>query len=293
MAMISVTMLSSYLYCARKLYLEKVLGLREPPKKSLALGTVRHEVHELINNTEESIVSRVREGTGHEDILSMYKNAHSGILRDVIKKHKEKLAEFGLDQGEVFRQMQPKVMLESERRAENVSAFMEKHRIYGRELWDKLTPKILSEFRVESESLGLRGVVDQIEIHEGRIIPVELKTGRNPSDGAWPGHRIQLLSYMLLLSENGDQDTAGKEVGEGRIIYLDTGRCVPFMMNPFAEKEVKGMISKIADLITSKKLPPPCGNENKCRACGLREDCFNEHGLKARIRTMEPGKGGE
>ena len=56
---ISVTMLSSYLYCKRKLFLERVLGLFEPDKGALVKGSIRHKTYEEINKIEENIFKKI------------------------------------------------------------------------------------------------------------------------------------------------------------------------------------------------------------------------------------------
>ena len=56
---ISVSLLSSYLYCSTKLFLEKVLLLEEPPKESIVMGSVRHETYDSINKKEEEIVTSI------------------------------------------------------------------------------------------------------------------------------------------------------------------------------------------------------------------------------------------
>ena len=53
---ISVSMLSSYIYCPRKLFLQKVLAVEEPPKESLVLGTLRHEIYDFINQNTIFII---------------------------------------------------------------------------------------------------------------------------------------------------------------------------------------------------------------------------------------------
>jgi len=56
---ISVSTLSAYIYCSRKLFLQRVLALEEPPKESLVLGTLRHEIYDFINLSEERIVKSI------------------------------------------------------------------------------------------------------------------------------------------------------------------------------------------------------------------------------------------
>lgn len=279
--MISVTMLSSYLYCARKLYLEYVLRLSEPPKESLVLGSIRHETYDMINKSEEAIVKSITKKTPFEEVYAAYKKEHSLILREAIKENAKELRGFGLAPEEVFRRTWPKVLIETERRAKNLFSFMEKNNIYGEELWEKLTPKIISELKVTSEALGLKGIVDMMEVYDDSIVPIELKTGKSPMRGAWDSHRVQLLAYIMLLSEK----NGSKTIREGRIIYLDTNKTVPVMTNPFAEIEVKELIEKVSALLKSEKIPDFCGSDNKCNACGLKGSCYNEKELKNRLNA--------
>lgn len=280
-------MLSGYLYCARKLYLEYVMKLSEPPKESLVLGSIRHETYDGINKIEEKLVRAIKEKTGFDALFERYKQSHSSILREAIKKYKAELSRFNLAQEEVFRRIWPLVMMESEKRTRNVHSFMEKTGLARDELWEKLTPKIISELKITSYSIGLKGIIDQIEVYTDFIIPIELKTGKSPASGAWPGHRIQLLAYLLLLSEAKNE----KVIKEGKIIYLDSKKEVQIAMNPFAEKEVKELISKINGMLNSDKIPQYCGNDNKCNACGLKERCYDEKSLKERLISLsKPNK---
>ncbi len=78
---------------------------------------------------------------------------------------------------------------------------METNLVYGSDLWEKLTPKITSEIRLESEKLNLKGIIDQLEIYGQGIVPIELKTGSCPKEGVWDNHRIQAGAYALLAEE--------------------------------------------------------------------------------------------
>lgn len=280
-APISVTMLSAYEYCQRKLFLEHVLKLFEPPKESLVLGSIRHETYEGINRIEERLVAGITGKTSFDDLIGIFKKEYSSILRGSIKKFSADLERFSLKQEEVFRRIWHLIIKEAEKRAKNVFSFMEKTGLLGEELWEKLTPKIISEFSINSENLGLKGRIDQIEVYDDFIVPVELKTGKSPNEGAWPGHKLQTLAYMLMLSEKTDE----REVKEGRIIYLDADKSVVISLNPFAEKEIKGMVSKVNALLSTPKIPLFCGNENKCNICGLKKECYDEAFLAERLKS--------
>ena len=89
--MLSVTTLSSYLYCPRKLYLEKVLGLTEPPKEALIKGSIRHKTYEEINLAEECLVTSITAQTTLEDLKGKYHQKYKEILLDIIRQNKDSL----------------------------------------------------------------------------------------------------------------------------------------------------------------------------------------------------------
>ena len=69
---ISVSLLSSYLFCSRKLFLEQVLGLKALPKGVTIKGTIKHNVLDLVNKQEKGIVSSTDE-QNLEEIKEKYK----------------------------------------------------------------------------------------------------------------------------------------------------------------------------------------------------------------------------
>jgi len=276
--MISVSTLSSYLYCPRKLYLERVLKLVKPPKDVLLKGTIRHEAHEKINDVEEALVKKITKTHSLKEIQEIYKGEYSEILRETIRKYKEKLIALELNPGETFKEMWPFILNESKIRSLNVFTYSQKHDIYGEQLWEKLCPKIISEYSLSSTKLGLRGRVDQIEDYGQEFVPYELKTGKTPEKGIWPGHRIQIGAYLLLLEEKLE-----KPVKEGFVRYLDKNETRQVTMNPFFRDEIIELIGKVNNLLNSKEVPDFIQNENKCNACELKKDCYNKAKLKLLI----------
>ena len=88
---ISVSLLSTYLYCSRKLFLQKVLMLEEPPKESLVLGTIRHETYDQINKNEEDIVVSITKRLELKEIQELYKKEYLKTLRKSIANNKNPL----------------------------------------------------------------------------------------------------------------------------------------------------------------------------------------------------------
>ena len=270
-------MLSSYLYCPRKLFLQQVLAIEEPPKESLVLGSLRHEIYDFINQTEEKIVASITKKIQYPELINLYKNFYSKILREKIIKNKLKIKEVNLDIVDVFKKTWPLIFEEAEVRAKNIFDFTQKYNVYGKKLWEKLTPKIISEFSVGSDKLQLKGIIDRIEVYENGYVPIELKTGKMPQEGVWPGHRVQIAAYAMLLEEKYKTN-----VKEGFINYLDAKETRHIAINPFMREEIISLIKEIRDLLENQNIPHYCENKNKCTNCGLRETCYNE----AEVNTL-------
>ena len=119
--------------------------------------------------------------------------------------------------------------------------------------------------RIKSDILELSGMIDKVEKYKEGLVPVEMKTGSMPKEGVWPGHRIQLAAYALLLEEK-----SGKEIKEGFVHYLDTNERRHIVMNPFLKDEVKELKNKVKELLSSTEHPEKTENEKKCLKCGIR-----------------------
>ena len=269
---IPVTAISAYLYCKRKLFLESVLKIIEPPKKAMVNGSIRHQAYDEINKIEETVVKSIRaDSASATEVLRLYIREYSRVLKQVVMKNKHKLRSAGLPLTDAYSQNWKFLASEAETRAANIISFIEKERFFGAELWEKLVPKIHSELRVVSQGLGLKGVIDRIEDYGTYNIPIELKTGKMPKDGVWPGHRVQIAAYMLMLSEK-----LNANISTGIIKYLDQNEAREVRMNPFLKEEVEKLAADTRGVLTGKTLPDFADNENKCKACGIREICHNK-----------------
>ncbi len=277
---ISVSLLSSYLYCSRKLFLEKVLLLEEPPKESIVMGTIRHETYDKINKNEEEIVASITKRMSLEEIQELYKKEYLKILRKAIASNKKRLEQVNLNMLDAYKKSFRFILDESSIRANNIFSFIEANNVFGEELWQKLTPKILSELRVDSDELRLKGIIDQVHVYDTDYVPFELKTGRMPQDGVWPSHRIQIAAYSLLL-----QEKFSKPIKEGFVLYLDSKEKRHIAINPFMKEEVKRIVDEITALLDSKELPDFCNNENKCTKCGLRQTCYNQEEINKLMKV--------
>lgn len=282
--MISVSLLSAYEYCARKLFLEQVLKLVVIPRDVVVKGSIRHEVHDKISKAEEGFVKSIKKEVSYKEVLDGYKKSHSDILEQSIIKNKSKLAELKISLSEFFKNTWPLVLNESKDRAVNVHAFIKKYKVFGDELWKELSPKIETEYYVESNDLMLKGVVDKLEIYDNKlvreVVPYELKTGKAPREGVWPGHKLQTGAYVLLLEKN------KMFVREAFVKYLDINEARQIMMNPFLEKNVLETRDNVLELFKGKEIPVICDNKNKCTSCPLKDKCYDEKFINRRMSLL-------
>ena len=275
--LISVTSLSAYTFCQRALYLRLVLGFKEPTKPVMLLGSIRHRVYDEANKKEEYLVSMVTSDLSRQEILQMFANAYNGVLNKSIYTYASQLDALKMDKNETTEQMKPFVLEQAKARADEILSFSAKTNLFGKELWDKLTPKIITELRVSSDKLRLKGIIDRIEIHDNEYVPVEIKTGRVPSEGVWPDHRLQVASYMMLLKEK-----FNVEVREGLVKYVKTDQTRQITFNPFMEHEVTTMVDNVFQLMERNDIPAFCG-KSYCSVCALG-DSYEKHLMKVAAR---------
>jgi CRISPR-associated exonuclease Cas4 len=112
---------------------------------------------------------------------------------------------------------------------------------------------------------GLTGKPDYLVEQNGRIIPVEVKTGRTP-DAPYDSHIFQVAAYCLLV-----QSTYGKRPPYGIIHY--PGR--DFAVDYTAELE-SALINLLADMRVDEQhseVQRSHEQEQRCRGCGFRDAC--------------------
>lgn len=278
--MISVTMLSGYMWCPRQLYIERVLKIRGPPSPALAHGCVRHSALENTNAYEERIVKSVRESDSQEDIAQRYICDYAKALKQAVLKNKSLLQKLNMGLPAAFRHAKQSIIDIANSRARRLYSFVIEHNVFGDELWLKLTPKIKTEYRIESEKLGLKGIIDRLEVYDDRLVPIELKTGKTPKQGIWPGHRIQIAAYIMLL-----QQEKSNQSSSGFVEYLDEKQKREVILNDFMKNEVFELKEKVEKLLSSHVIPGACNN-NSCLFCKIKELPENHNLLRAKLEAL-------
>jgi len=260
MKLIPVSALSSWVHCPRQFYLSYVLEIEEPPKDVMILGLIKHKLHEQISLQEESVVTTLKKDDKVEEILH---SSFASLLKNIVTNHANALRMVSVPLTSAFQKAMPIVKFEATDRAQRIMPFLQKG-ITGDALWHALTPKVKTEYSIQSQKLGLKGRIDRLELYESRLLPVELKSGNPPQEGVWEEHRIQVASYALML-----EDTFSTTVPEAIVQYVDHNQRRLIVLNPFLKEQVVEIIAKVKNCLETKELPDGCGRE-KCSACNSK-----------------------
>lgn len=127
--------------------------------------------------------------------------------------------------------------------------------------------------------LTLVGVLDALELADGKLIPVEAKKNAAPESGpifwrefelpavAWYNDQLQVLAQIKLLREN------GFACDEGVLYYRENRRRVHVPFDANSEKILAALIDAIHAHDTATR-PPPLLHSRKCIRCSLNEICL-------------------
>lgn len=262
--MIAVSALPTYIYCPRKFYLQYVLEIKPIEVYWIVKGEIKHNVFDHINRIEEEIVKRIMPENVKE-VGMIYKQEYYKALMNAIEQKEATIQKIGIDKKELLEETWKRLMHEAELRAKNVAQFAEECNMFGKDLWEFLTPKYITEFSVMSTKLKLRGRIDRVEIEDDKYSAVELKTGRMPTNGMWPGDKMQLGAYILLLQQK-------YKAEQGYIEYTEYGARKKLDMDSRLRDEITNLVGEVHDAITTKNLPKRC-EERKCMNCNMRQSC--------------------
>lgn len=145
----------------------------------------------------------------------------------------------------------------------------------------------LRSLKLESDTLGLIGVVDIVEDRgEGAEI-VDYKKGsarRDESGERCPkeADAMQVVAYALLLAEH------GVTASRGWIYYATDKRRVSVTFDDAVFEECRKKIVEAKALANSGKCPPPLKNDVRCLYCSAYPICLpNESFLFYRPNTAE------
>lgn len=126
---------------------------------------------------------------------------------------------------------------------------------------------------VWSASLGIAGLIDLLELRDGRRRPIEYKRGRL---NRWRNDHVQLCAQALCLEE-----MDGQPVAEGVLFSWAQRRreVVPF--DDALRALTLETIAAAHRIAAAGTLPPPIETRAKCRDCSLQPLCLPDE-----IRTL-------
>ncbi len=161
----------------------------------------------------------------------------------------------------------------------------------GRELHAALEADEAGEYHtyeLASDNLGLIGKVDCLRRRDGQTIPYEHKRGRPAYDAddkpiPWPGDRLQIIAYALLLEEALQQP-----IVEGRIRYHAANITVRVPIDEQARNDLQLAIAEAHKLRESLDRPPVTDNPRQCERCSLAPVCLPEEIRQHRQPEYDP-----
>ena len=125
--------------------------------------------------------------------------------------------------------------------------------------WDEVEKPLFSN------ELGLTGKPDYLVELNGKLIPVEVKTGRVP-DAPYDSHIFQLAAYCLLVEK-----TYGKRPPYGIIHYSNRDFAVDY--TPQLELALLDHLAEMRRDELRKDVPRSHEDAARCRRCGFRKVC--------------------
>ncbi|MHB8626476.1 MAG: CRISPR-associated protein Cas4 [Aggregatilineales bacterium] len=120
------------------------------------------------------------------------------------------------------------------------------------------------DLAVESLSLGLRGIVDEVVITADEAIVVDYKMAAFAGEN----HQIQLGAYALLV-----EDTFQLPVQRGFLYLLTKKRFEEVKITPALRNSVRQILEDIRQIDEREAMPPPTTQRNKCAICEFKRFC--------------------
>jgi CRISPR-associated protein Cas4 len=255
--------------------------MKESLKDVMVIGTITHQTIHEMNLAAEELACSIHLDDDFETISQLYRQKASRLLKNAILKNRRSLKMVQVPLANAFSKTWPLVEAESIQRAEQIYSHLNETQLEGEELWHSINPKIKSEYSIKSKSLGIKGIIDLLEIEDGVLRPVELKTGKQPKEGVWPGHRVQVGAYAMLLEEK-----FGTQIEKGVVRYLGTGKQSEIVMNPFIKEEIIQLRDKSLAILNSTEPPKICEDEQKCASCALKSRCHDEQLISDKSKDL-------
>ena len=155
-------------------------------------------------------------------------------------------------------------------------------------------PVIARSVSLGSETLGLSGKIDLLELEAGQTVPVDTKRGNVPPtpQRCYEPERVQLMCQGLLLREHGHASDSGM------LYFAASRRRVRVDFTPELEARTLHLISEARAVANNTHPPPPLTDSPKCVGCSLAGICLpdetnlliGQQGETPDIRRLYPAR---
>lgn len=113
--------------------------------------------------------------------------------------------------------------------------------------------------------LGLTGKPDYLVEQDGKIIPVEVKSGRTP-EAPYDSHIFQLAAYCLLVER-----TYGQRPPHGILHYPERDFAVDYTYE--LESALLDLLTDMRHSRQRREVPRSHSEAHRCQKCGFRASC--------------------
>lgn len=124
----------------------------------------------------------------------------------------------------------------------------------------------LNELYLESQSVGLKGKIDVLDLADGRTVPVERKRASN-GEYFW-NDELQIAGYCMLLDAH-----VPETVREGAIYLYETDQRMHIPITADHRKAVRETVESMRSM-SANDVPSLTDNPSKCDKCSTREYCM-------------------
>ena len=269
-------LLSTALYCQRKLYIEEVLSLKAPQGYADVKRDILQEALRYTNRAEPGIVKNIKEPARHDEIEDKYYDSARRSLQEAILNHREALHEQDASIIETHKQVWTEIKPYIKARIRNTHTFATTNHVYGNDLWWDLMPKITYGLNISSRKLGISMTIDRVDNYPHIAIPWLYKRQLPPEQGIWHNNRHELVAAMLALAEQ------GLITQEAVLAYEDGKQPRTLEMEPELEEQLRTALERTRAILDKGELPARVENTRKCERCPHKERCYDDVYMQAR-----------
>lgn len=253
---ISVTDITAFMFCPRKLWLQKIKGIKVEPTEKMILGRIKHKALEIFNDLEKNFILSINFPLTEIHAKEKYSKLMEESATQAFNLNIYSAKDFSITLKSFLDEFLPNTKNEISVRIPPLLEAMKKFQ--GREIWENLTPKYQAELSLLSEKFAIKGRVDRVLFAE-KIIPFEIKT--RIKEKIFDSDKIQLAAYSLLLEDN-----FNKKIKKG-IIEMKNKKIEIEITD-----ELKNKVLEIAEKVRNIQGEFP-SSFSKCQSCNLKEIC--------------------